>query len=1080
MSLRFNRLPLLVIACGTLALAQSETAALRGTVTDPEGAPLDEAVLVITDVGMNVVVREITTGRGGAYYAPYLKPGRYRLTIEKSGFQGWVAEGILLAPGEVRRLDPKLVPGSAAETTTVEEPASLRHPEGGTLREQVDYKARWNDAPMADFHPSVLPLLTTASAIQGNRSGLVMSGISSRDQQTWALDGVPHDTTTQSGNPSLFETVEVAIANPGAEASRPVYFNMVSKRGGEGVHGLAYYKRGASGFNARSYFDRQKPSYWLTEAAGELAMPLIPNWTHLYGGGMYQKLPYSQTRYADVPTEAMRSLDFSAYLSPDTAPGGKVVVVVDPRNGRPFSSNRIPANRLSSVTSKYLDNYYPKPNAGDAGAFTQNYAWDHRYWPDTYNGNWPFVRFDQKFSTQNQFYVRWLQNQAASVVPGSVSKQLSSTQTFRYRSLTVSDVHALSWRLVNQLKIGRTRYRVKQGESEGDVDPMRGDSVVSTLGLQGVNPNGYSVMGFPAVAVSGLTGLSMGLDGGHTDNTAHNDGIDNLEDSITWSFGSHAVKAGVQYMQFGWQQGAVPQTVYGSFDFTGAFTGLGFADFVLGLPATSARRNVRINRRPHQRQTGAFLADSFRVSSRLTLDYGVRWDYYGTPVYDDGYMCNWDPASGNVIVAPGTLTSVSAYYPKSITVVVGEVVPKAKLTNIRPRVAASYHLSDNLVVRGGYGEFTENLGYGAFGRLNSTNPFALSETYTNSITGFTVALSFPKPFPTNPSWTQLPGQSVTALPATTDEGVIRQYSATVEWVARDMGLRVSYVGSRGAGMNYSLDVNKPPASATAFTPARKPYPQFASTDVVRTDGQWRYDSVVFGAHRRTGPLTFNTNFTWANNRSSYANTTDPYNVTKQWTRDASTRRRYWVTSLAWPVPAGKGRRVLSQAGPVMNRLVSDWSIQAIATFASGQYYSPLFTGPDPANASQGFVTQLPDCVGDSNAGARTLARWFNPGAFAVPPAGAGRYGNCGMNILEGYPIHVGHVSLAKRLPLGEFVTAVFTVQASNITNTPHFTIPNNNISNPNPGMFTASSLVASSSPERLGARQLAFKLRLEW
>ena len=143
-------------------LAQSETAALRGTVTDAEGAPLAEAVLVITDVGMNVVVREITTGAGGVYYAPYLSPGRYRLTIEKSGFQLWVAEGILLGPGEVRRLDPKLVAGPAAETTTVEAPASLMHPEGGTLREQVNYKARWNDAPMADFHPSVLPLLATA------------------------------------------------------------------------------------------------------------------------------------------------------------------------------------------------------------------------------------------------------------------------------------------------------------------------------------------------------------------------------------------------------------------------------------------------------------------------------------------------------------------------------------------------------------------------------------------------------------------------------------------------------------------------------------------------------------------------------------------------------------------------------------------------------------------------------------------------------------------------------------------------------------------------------------------------------
>src|ERR1019366_6619591 len=138
------------------------------------------------------------------------------------------------------------------------------------------------------------------------------------------------------------------------------------------------------------------------------------------------------------------------------------------------------------------------------------------------------------------------------------------------------------------------------------------------------------------------------------------------------------------------------------------------------------------------------------------------------------------------------------------------------------------------------------------------------------------------------------------------------------------------------------------------------------------------------------------------------------------------------------------------------------------------------TGADPANASQGFVTQLPDCTGDPNAGARTRAIWFNPSAFTIPPASAGRYGTCGMNTLEGYPIHVAHVSLAKQFSVTEQVRLVFTAQISNVTNTPHFTIPNNNISTPNPGMFAASSLPANSTPERLGSRQTELKPRPAW
>ena len=155
------------------------------------------------------------------------------------------------------------------------------------------------------------------------------------------------------------------------------------------------------------------------------------------------------------------------------------------------------------------------------------------------------------------------------------------------------------------------------------------------------------------------------------------------------------------------------------------------------------------------------------------------------------------------------------------------------------------------------------------------------------------------------------------------------------------------------------------------------------------------------------------------------------------------------------MPLGKGQRFASTTGPLVNRLISDWKIATIVTFASGQYYSPLFTGPDPANASLGFVTQLPDCVGNPNSGARTLSQWFNPAAFAIPPASAGRYGTCGMNTLEGYPIHIAHVSLSKTFAFTDTVKAVFTAQISNVTNTPHFTIPNNNLSTPNPGMFSS-------------------------
>jgi len=1073
--------PLLVcvVLAGPLA-AQSGMAGLFGVVKDSDGKLLEGITVLIADMETNVVVRSCLTDSQGRYQAPLLKPGLYEILIEESGYQSYLAHGIRLEPGQTRRYDPQLVAGDPAQNHEVQVPDSPVTPYEARAGATVHYKGRWNDAPHADRHPDALALLTAAPAVQGSAGGVVISGIAARRQQSWLADGVPDYATNQILNPAVTDTVELTVANPDVTLAHPVSVNMISKRAGQTLHGMMFYKHSSPALNARSFFDSQNASYRQREAGGEMGWDLIPDWTWLYGGGMYQRLLYRQNFYADVPSTKMRDGDLSQFLDPAIAPGGKAVAVRDPRTGLPFPRNLVPANRINSVSRNYIHSYYPVPNLGEADTLARNYTWVHRFGPDTYNGNWPLGRWDQRVTNQHQFYMRWLQNQVASVAPGSIGRPLDATQTLRYRSLSLSDTHAFSPTLVNHLTLARTRFRVKQGESEGDVDPLKGDSAVTTLGLQGVNPQGFQAMGFPALTINGLTGLSMPYGGGAEENIARSDGFFTLRESVSWARGRHWLKGGLDYTSLFWRLSEVPQAVYGAFSFSGAYTGLAFADFLLGYPATTTRQVARVNRRVHQKQSALYLADSFRLSSRLTLDFGVRWDYYGSPVYDDGYMANWDPVTGKVLVAPGTYTSVSAYYPKTIAVAVGNVIPEANTRNIRPRLGLAARLTNNTALRAGYGEFTESQGFGPDGLLNSTNPYWLKETYTNWIPTTLPALAFPRPFPTNPAATQLPSQSVTALPAQTKEGVIRQFNLSLEHAWRKTVFSASYIGFRSVHMNYLLDINKPPASTTPFSNARKPYPQFGSAYVVRTDGRWHYDSLVARLRYLSGPLQLDSTFSWADNISNYADTFDPYNVTSKWTRDAMTRRLYSATTVSWPIPVGRGRRLLKKAGPLVNFAVNHWTLNAIATFASGQYYSPWFTGPDPANASAGFVTALPDCVGNPDAGARNKNLWFNPAAFAVPPANAGRYGTCGMNVLEGYPIHVGHVSLAKQFPISETIRAVFTAQISNLTNTPHFTFPASNITQANPGVFTASSLATDQNPNRQGPRQIALKLRVEW
>jgi hypothetical protein len=364
------------------------------------------------------------------------------------------------------------------------------------------------------------------------------------------------------------------------------------------------------------------------------------------------------------------------------------------------------------------------------------------------------------------------------------------------------------------------------------------------------------------------------------------DGINTFEDTLTWMKGKHVFKFGADYRHFWRLLGTVSSTTYGNFTFNGTYTGQAFADFLLGIPQNSQRLTPLVNRTVHQNQSGIFFNDSFKVTSKLTLDYGLRWDYYGTPLYDNGLMWNWDSASGNVIVAPGTKSKVSPLYPSNITVVEGNVIPAAKRTNFRPRLALAYRLSDKLVLRGGYAEFTESWGYLNSGRVNGAGPFQLTESYNNQIVNGVPLFSFPNPFPRSLAAASVPGQSVTALPMNTEEGVLRQFNVTLERQVGSFGLRASFLGMLAAGQNYTLNIDKPQPSTVKWAASRNPYPQFSSTSVIRTDGSWHRDALQLAITKRAGGFTFDSNFTWANNISNYYNLQNPYHPL-QWGTDGN-------------------------------------------------------------------------------------------------------------------------------------------------------------------------------------------------
>lgn len=594
-----------------------------------------------------------------------------------------MADDISVDAARVRRFDVVLEPGRPDQTSSVQDEAPMIETAGGTVNTVLDRRI-WAQAPAARVEPSVLPVAVTAAGVQGNHDGLSISGLSSRDAQTYAVDGVPQDTlSAPEGHPEFFETIAVTTANPAAGQYRAASLGMTSRRGVETFHGGAYYRFGASALNASSYFATYKKPYSLSEAGGEVGGRVWKERTFVFAGWVHQQNPYTQTLYAEVPTELMRNRDFSQYLSTQTSPTGNIVVIRDPRTGIPFPGNVIPSNRINAVSTSFITTYVPTANRGDANTFSQNYSWSHPFANGPFRTDWPFFRLDQKLWGQNHAFVRFLEVRTGTVAAGSLGEQLNSTQSRVYRSVAVSDTQALGASAANNLTIGLMGNHVRQGEEEKNVSPLTGDSVISATGLQGVNIAGYQTAGFPTMTIAGITGLSMAYAGGMDKSMAQNDGAVTFEDSLVWSKGRHVFQFGAQYLYNTWRQGAVPQSVYGNFVFSGELTGVGFADFLLGVPATSSRQNPRTNRSLHQNQGGLYFSDSLRLTRKLTIDFGVRQDLYGTPVYDDGYMYNWNPDNGHVIVAPGTLTAVSSLYPKSIVVETGAVAPKVKRTNVR-------------------------------------------------------------------------------------------------------------------------------------------------------------------------------------------------------------------------------------------------------------------------------------------------------------------------------------------------------------------------------------------------------------
>ncbi len=1029
---------------------------IRGTVLDNSKSMVPGASITITESLTNVVARSLVSDENGNFEAPGLKVGTYQIKVELTGFKTTLVEQVVLESSQIRRVEVILPVGEVNEQVTVEAGRAVITTDSAEIASGFKEELFQASPLVKTYYPQSLMATMPGIDSQGGGYALRMFGQPST-QVSEGMDGITEDGTVNLINNMLdFTELKIVAVNAPADQARIGNFNMVSKTGSNTIHGSVFYRHFNSALAARNFFAPTKTSSKEHIFHGDVSGPIIKDKTFFYVSLFYQRIPGGSFNRGTVATDKMRQGDFSQITKQ----------LVDPLTGQPFTGNIIPAGRLNQTSLKTQELYIAPANLGGPDALVNNIGFTHGYPDDLFRAVYPMIRIDHTFNEKNSIYGRYIQRKTPYVLKGGLPG-FDWTRERDHKGLAINDTHIFTPQIVNTFRFGwLSDYVVDGGEVDG-FTPRSANEVVQAIGLQGVNPKGVDFAGFPQMSISGFTTLTATFGGVAEDNHQLN-----FSESLSWAAGKHVWKFGADLKRISLFNGKPPVGTFGNFSFDGGFTGNSYADFLLGLPRSSVRIDPLLDRTQLAYEFGAFVTDTFKVNQKLTLDYGIRWDYFSPGTYNDRLMYNWDPDTGNVMVLPEAIDRVSPLFDPRINVVTGEVIPNADMKNFAPRLGVAYRLREATVIRGGYGIYTEQRGY--FADTQGGGPFSISESYTNSIVNGVPLFAFPNPFPQNIASAAIPSQSVSGYPLDTENGMIHQFNLSIEQEIRSIGFRASYVGSRSRGLNYSLNINKPEPSTIPFTDARRPFPEVRGASIRLSDGASNYDSIQFQVQRRVGWFTFDTHYTNQSNRSNFLNLENPYDH-YYWNREMYSPRHKFVVNTTIDLPVGQGRRYLSDAHPVVDHILGGWKLITMSQFQSGNYFNPSFSGSDPSNTNS--FGGLPDRIADGNIDDPSVDLWFNPGAFKVPEPG--RFGNSGVNILEGPGINLHHLSIVKNFRITERFNLEFFTGVSNLFNRPHFNFPRTEITAQNPGVIT-SARNSNQDQNKAGERLVESTLKLKW
>ncbi len=772
--------------------------------------------------------------------------------------------------------------------------------------------------------------------------------------------------------------------------------------------------------------------------------------------------------------------DFLRVPLPDELAGRFSTTVIDPVTRQPFANNTIPSNRFTRLANLALSrNYWPAPNASLPQG---NYIRQRNLPTDT---NQTTVRIDQNLGTRwGTVFGRYTQTDWTNITPGTVTELGDNFFVQKTKNWQVSHSLPIGSTLINQFRIGYVGARADQ---HGFTAPQ---ADIDAVGLTGVFQNlPDEQRTYPAIGFGGTgTGL-VGAGSAVNDYTASYQPMWDVSNTTTWVHGRHTVNFGGNYRRW-WLQRDLANDFLGQFTFSGFFTGNAVADMLLGYysgasvfqPAGFSVAGRSGNPREFNFMYFApYVQDDWKVSSRLTLNAGLRWDYRSVP-YETNDRMGWRDLSnplGGLLVADQTLVERGIVGDSSYYKAAGRRNPKDASKNVfAPRLGFAFRPfgGAETVIRGGYGVFWDSYEGREIDGAADIYPYVSRGNYiqtADQTTGLKTTNdlfpSFADLGPATPAANTFLAVNISPDPK---NPYVQQWSVGVQReILRSTIFELNYIGTKGSNLLMRRNI----AQALPYDPAnpksvaeRKPYPNF----VVYLDsdfaGTSNYNAMNAKLERHTSSLVATVVYTWAkstDNKSAAAgigaSAFNGWQGLLDNSRPELDRGRSdfdvdhrLVGSFVYNLPFGKGEKIASDAGGLKNALVGGWQVNGIATFQRG--FPITITAADAGGLNDSFGTNRADIIDDPYPDGfnKSIDAWFNPSAFAQPAPGS--FGSVGRNTLRGPGINNLDLALFKNFDLARGSRIQFRFESFNTFNHAQFNAPIVNVADNRFGRITSA------------------------